>query len=77
MVGLAENIATQPSIAGAWAELGNLQAEYYNDTRHRRYIPHMEAYLFLSNLSYRSYISLRKTFLWGLELNIVWIKTGF
>ena len=25
MVGLAENIATQPSLAGAWAELGNYQ----------------------------------------------------
>ena len=24
VVGLAENIATQPSLAGAWAELGNL-----------------------------------------------------
>ena len=23
VVGLAENIATQPSLAGAWAELGN------------------------------------------------------
>ena len=23
MVGLAENIVTQPSLAGAWAELGN------------------------------------------------------
>ena len=26
VVDLAENIATQPSLAGAWAELGN----YYN-----------------------------------------------
>ena len=24
VVGLAENIATQPSLAGAWAELGNI-----------------------------------------------------
>ena len=24
MVGLAENLANQPSLAGAWAELGNI-----------------------------------------------------
>ena len=31
VVGLAENIATQPSLAGAWAELGNLKLfDMYN-----------------------------------------------
>ena len=28
MVGLVENITTQPSLAGAWAELGNILAYY-------------------------------------------------
>ena len=28
VVGLAENIATQPSLAGAWAELGNTCAKF-------------------------------------------------
>ena len=27
-VGLAENIATQPGLAGAWAELGNVHCNF-------------------------------------------------
>ena len=30
VVGKAENIATQPSLAGAWAELGNTESKTLN-----------------------------------------------
>ena len=34
VVGLAENIATQPSLAGAWAELGKSLSAYGFKKRH-------------------------------------------
>ena len=40
VVGLAENIATQPSLAGAWAELGNrtnVQMEQMSEFNNQTY----------------------------------------
>ena len=48
-VGLAENKATQPSLAGAWAELGKIEV-IIDILQRRKYFQEKKIFFFLSKL---------------------------